>query len=129
MLSSFNQTLCKIKKMEMEKEMGISSGTFSSATLFRSNWNLEMLVLRRGGNRMYSEKDLSEQGRQPTTKSTHIRRQFRDSHGATLLGGEGAHHCAIPAPIHLTCFVVFLFINFTIRGKKYQIEDYVSNWH
>ena len=78
---------------------------------------------------MYSEKDLSEQGRQPTTNTTHIRRQLRDSHQATLLAGEGSNHCAIPAPLHFTCFVVFLLINFTIRGKKYQIEDYVSNWH
>ena len=42
-----------------------------------SNWNLEMLVLRRGKPE-YPEKNLSEQGREPTTNSTHMWRQRQD---------------------------------------------------
>ena len=59
----------------------------------RSNWNLEMLVFEERGKPEYPEKNLSEQGREPTTNSTHIWRRTRD----TLVGGERSHHCAIPA--------------------------------
>ena len=38
----------------------------------RSNWNLEMLVFEERGKSEYPEKNLSEQGRQPTTNSTHV---------------------------------------------------------
>ena len=38
----------------------------------RSNWNLEMLVFEERGKPEYPEKNLSEQGREPTTNSTHI---------------------------------------------------------
>ena len=37
----------------------------------RSNWNLEMLVSEERGKPEYPEKNLSEQGREPTN-STHI---------------------------------------------------------
>ena len=40
-----------------------------------SNWNLEMLVFEERGKPVYPEKNLSEQGREPTRNSTHIRRQ------------------------------------------------------
>ena len=43
-----------------------------------SNWNLEMLVFEERGKPEYPEKNLSEQGREPTTNSTHIWRQRRD---------------------------------------------------
>ena len=43
-----------------------------------SNWNLEMLVFEERGKPEYPEKNLSEQGREPTTKSTHIWRRRRD---------------------------------------------------
>ena len=36
------------------------------------NWNLEMLVFEERGKPEYPEKILSEQGREPTTNSTHI---------------------------------------------------------
>ena len=39
---------------------------------FRSNWNLEMLVFEERGKPENPEKNLSEQGREPTTNSTHI---------------------------------------------------------
>ena len=38
----------------------------------RSNWNLEMLVFEERGKPEYPEKNLSEQGQEPTTNSTHI---------------------------------------------------------
>ena len=44
----------------------------SLSGLFRVNWNLEMLVFEERGKPEYPEKNLSEQGREPTTNSTHI---------------------------------------------------------
>ena len=38
----------------------------------KSNWNVEMLVFEERGKPEYPEKNLSEQGREPTTNSTHI---------------------------------------------------------
>ena len=64
----------------------------------------------------------SEQGREPTTNSTHILHRDRESNP---VGGERSHHCAIPAPLNkfnqnflfisyfflffLSFFLVFLF--------------------
>ena len=45
----------------------------------RSNWNLEVLVFKERGKPEYPEKNLSEQGREPTTNSTHIWRRRQDS--------------------------------------------------
>ena len=45
----------------------------------RSNYNLEVLVFRERGKPEYSEKNLSEQGREPTTNSTHMWRGPQDS--------------------------------------------------
>ena len=73
----------------------------------RSTWNLEMLVFEERGKPEYLEKNLSEQGREPTTNSTHIRGRVR----ATLVGGERSHPYAIPAPpkiwIPSACFIRF----------------------
>ena len=41
-------------------------------TLSRSLWNLEVLVFEERGKPECLEKNLSEQGREPTTNSTHI---------------------------------------------------------
>ena len=43
-----------------------------------SNWNFEMLVFDERGKPEYPEKNLLEQGREPTTNSTHIWRRHRD---------------------------------------------------
>ena len=43
----------------------------------RSNWNLDVLVFEKRGKLEYTEKNLTEQGREPTTNSTHIRCQDR----------------------------------------------------
>ena len=37
----------------------------------RSNWNLEVLVFEERGKPKYPEKNLTEQGQEPTTNSTH----------------------------------------------------------
>ena len=44
----------------------------------RTNWNLKVLVFKERGKPEYPEKNLSEQGREPTTNSTHIWRRHRD---------------------------------------------------
>ena len=44
----------------------------------RSNWNLEMLVVEERGKSEYLGKNLLEQGREPTTNSTHIWRRVRE---------------------------------------------------
>ena len=64
-----------------------------------SNWNLEMLVFRERGKPEYPEKNLSEQGRQPTTNSTPIWRQRQDSNLGHI-GGRRAlsplrHSCSL----------------------------------
>ena len=56
-----------------------------------------MLVLEERGKPEYLEKNLSEQGRKPTTNSTHNARS-RIRTWDKLVGGERFHHCAIPAP-------------------------------
>ena len=45
----------------------------------RSNWNLETLAFEERGKPEYPEKNLSEQGREPTTNSTHIWRRIQES--------------------------------------------------
>ena len=44
----------------------------------RSNRNLEVLVIKERGKPEYPMKNLSEQGREPTTISTHICRRHQD---------------------------------------------------
>ena len=61
------------------KSLYLSVNVFSTAqstnwghVLSRSNWNLEVLVFEERRKPEYPEKNLSEQGREPTTNSTHI---------------------------------------------------------
>ena len=46
------------------------------------------------GKLEYPEKNLAEQGREPTTNSTHIWRRRQDSNLGDTVGGECSHHCA-----------------------------------
>ena len=69
-----------------------------SVTLFRLNWNLLVLVLRRGEKRSTQRitsrsKDENQQQTQPSydTESGNLTQ-------AALVGGECSHHCTIPAP-------------------------------
>ena len=50
-----------------------------------------------GGKPEYTEKNPSEQGREPITNSTTYGVNSRNRTWATLVGGECSHHCAIPA--------------------------------
>ena len=52
----------------------------------RSNWNLKVLVFKERGKPEYPEKNLSEQGREPTTNSTHIWRRRQDSNPGHIGG-------------------------------------------
>ena len=63
------------------------------------NWNLEKLVFEVRGKPEYLEKNLSEQGREPTTNSN-------NRTWATLVGGDCSHHCAI---VYRTLY--FPFVN------------------
>ena len=58
------------------------------------NWKLEMLVFEDRGKPEYPKKNLLEQGREPSTNSTHIWRRRRDLNQGTLVGGECSHRCA-----------------------------------
>ena len=62
-----------------------------------SNWNLEMLVFEETRKPEYPEKNLSEQGREPTPNSTHIWRRRRDlTHGN--IGGRWVLSSPLPHP-------------------------------
>ena len=52
----------------------------------RSNWNLKVLVFKERGKPEYPEKNLSEQGREPTTNSTQIWRRRQDSNPGHIGG-------------------------------------------
>ena len=61
-----------------------------------SNWNLEMLVFEERGKPENPEKNLSDQGREPTTNLTYIWLDAGIWTRTTLVGGERSHHWAIP---------------------------------
>ena len=64
-----------------------------------SNWNLKMFVFEERGKPEYPEKNLSERGREPTKKSTHIcLRRWDFSPGHTGGRRECSHRSAIIAP-------------------------------
>ena len=64
-----------------------------------------MLVFEERGKPENPEKNLSEQGREPTTNSTHIWRRDRESNPGHIGGRRVLNHCAIPAPlfVHQHC--------------------------
>ena len=63
----------------------------------KSNWNLKVLVFKERGKLEYPVKNPSEQGREPTTNSTHIWRQRQDSNQGCI-GGRG-----VLSPLHYPC--------------------------
>ena len=66
---------------------------------FRSNWNLEMLVLVEGGKSENPEKNpRSKDENQQQTQPTYDAESGNRTRG-TLARGECSHRCAIPAPI------------------------------
>ena len=87
----FVNVICNLFTHEAPKSL---RARFSVSVRSRSNWNLEVLVFGERGKPEYPEKNLSEQGREPTTNSTHIWRRRRELTRVTLVGGERSHHCA-----------------------------------
>ena len=83
-----------------------------------SNSNLEMLVFEERGKPEYPEKNLSEQGREPTTNSTYIwyrRRDLNPGHiGGRRVLSTLPHPCsqAESASVHLTLLDSFPFFSF-----------------
>ena len=106
--------------------MGISVAhpqSGSSSTVSGSNWNLEMLVFVEGGKPEYPEKNLSEQGREPTTNQPRYDVNSGNQTRATLMGGECSPHCAIPAPPSLKDFSpLYLKFKGFLRGAFHLSE-------
>ena len=79
----------------------------------RSNWNLEVLVFEERGKPEYLEKNLSEQGREPTTNSTHIWHRHRESNPGHI-GGRWAlsplRHPLLPQIFNTNCSHAMLAI-------------------
>ena len=84
-----------------------------------SNWNLEMLIFEEKGKPEYPEKNLSEQGREPTTNLAHIWFDAGIWTRATVVGGECSHHCATLAPRSLALdFYMASFVFLYCTKKK-----------
>ena len=82
--------------------------------LSRSNWNLKVLVFKERGKQEYPEKNLSEQGREPTTNSTHIWRRRQDSNPGHI-GGRRAlsplrHPCSLMSYLIIIIIVIIIII-------------------
>ena len=58
-----------IQKIPRTAKLDSAYGGSSLSGLFRVNWNLEILVFKERGKPEYPEKNLSEQGREPTTNN------------------------------------------------------------
>ena len=75
-----------------------------------SNWNLEMLVLAETGKPEYPQKNLLEQGREPTTNSSHRWRRRRDLNPGHI-GGRRAlsprRHPLLPKNSASSVFLTF----------------------
>ena len=77
-------------------------GSSLATGFFRVNWNLEMLIFEERGKPEYPEKNLSEQGREPMTKSTHIWRPVWESNPSHI-GGRPAWEEANAQPLRHPC--------------------------
>ena len=83
-----------------------------------SNWNLEMLVFDERGKPEYPEKNLWEQGREPTTNSTHIWRRRQDLNPGHIGGRR------VLSPLrHLCSLLSDIFPIITIIIKKKNVND------
>ena len=74
-----------------------------------SNWNLEMLVLRRGENQSTQSKTSRSKGenQQQTQPTNGVDNGIRI--WATLVGGECSHHKATPFPQRERCRTNYLY--------------------
>ena len=67
-----------------------------------------MLVFKERGKLDYTAKNLSEQGREPTTNSTHIWRQRQDSNRGHIGGGRVLSPLCHPcSPDPMVCYGIF----------------------
>ena len=81
-----------------------------------SNWKLEMLVLEERRKPEYLEKNLSEQGKEPTTNSTHIWCRRQDLNPGPYLDREKSQTRGKMAPTFGSySFVVFCFSQFGVK--------------
>ena len=77
-----------------------------------------MLVFKERGKPEYPEKNLSEQGREPTTHSTQ----------ATLLGGECSRHCAtLVAQTNLLTVTLSLHLPFSLQLVQLSTSFHARN--
>ena len=92
----------------------------------RSNWNLKVLVFKERGIPEYREKNLSGQGRELTTNSTHIWRRRKDSN-PDHIGGRRVlsplRHLCSPPPLR-DRFDLFVA---NCGSQSYWITDLLSN--
>ena len=80
------------------EHLGVLKNSFRTCPCISgSNCNTEMLVFEERGKQENPEKNLSEQSREPTTNSTHIWRQVRESNPGHI-GGRRAL-----SPLHHPC--------------------------
>ena len=87
----------------------------------RSNWKLEVLIFEERGKPEYPEKNPLEQGREPTTNSTHIwnRRISNDVITITIPGSSGASRSNLISGVIIVFFIIILLLCFFgSRGKK-----------
>ena len=93
----------------------------------RSNWNLEVLVFEEREKPEYPEKNLSEQGREPTTNSAHIWRRRRDLNpghiGGTRVLSPLRHPCS-PSLIslYISQNLVVFFSSFRVGSRIMNIK-------
>ena len=78
-----------------------------------SNWNLEVLVFEERGKPEYPEKNLLEQGREPTTNSSHIWHRRRDLNPG-YTGGR-----RVLSPLCHPCSPLFLDKTESQRAEKF----------
>ena len=78
-----------------------------------SNWNLKMLVFEERGKPEYPEKNLLEQGREPTTNSSHIWHRRRDLNPG-YIGGR-----RVLSPLRHPCSPLFLDKTEAQRAEKF----------
>ena len=87
----------------------------------RSNWNLKVLVFQERGKPEYPEKNLSEQGRESTTNSTHIWRRRQESNPGHIGGRR------VLSPLHHPCSpnpdIYIIIICDLITIKRYSKHE------
>ena len=103
----------------------------SSSTRFLIELDMEMLVFEERGKPEYPEKNLSEQGREPTTNSTHIWRRYRDLNPGHIGGRRALSHCAIPcSPISYSENLSFLPYGFSSPPQlRIKQKEFTEEWN